>query len=432
MSFLGRRSAWLAGRFGGLAYQCRCSSSKGSQSPVLASNRPRLDQGGRGRVAVAMSGGIDSSTAALLLQQEGYECIGVFMTNWDSSDEVGVGDRCSISKDKSDAREVCDRLGIPLVEVDFVKEYWNEVFQPFLHSYQTGLETPNPDVYCNRHIKFDAFLKFATDKLGVDFMATGHYARLSRSGSNEGANDGDRVQLMAGKDALKDQSYFLSLVPSNALEKVLFPLGELHKSEVREIVNKPFDGLSVLSKKESMGVCFIGKRNLKDFLGQYIDFTPGRFIDADTNRVVGQHDGAEVYTTGQGARIGGFKDKYFVVGNSGDDGDLLVVSSSSHPLLMSKQLTMEEEAFSWVAGVKPTLLESPEGGKLRCQCKARYRQEPEWCEVEIAATTNGEDCGKRTITVIFDNPQRAITVGQVLALYEDEVCLGGGIIAGKN
>ena len=424
-----RRSMRLLGR----SQTLRCLSSyklaaTRTHSLGIGDNLPPH----RGRVAVAMSGGIDSSTAALLLQRQGFDCIGVFMTNWDSSDEVGVGDRCRIDKDKNDAREVCDRLGIPLVEVDFVKEYWNDVFQPFLHSYQTGRETPNPDVYCNRHIKFDAFLKYATDKLGVDFMATGHYARLSRRESQNGDHLGDNVRLMTGRDSSKDQSYFLSLVPSNALEKVLFPLGELTKLEVRKIADEPFRGLSILSKKESMGVCFIGKRNLKDFLGQYIDFTPGRFIDADTNRIVGQHDGAEVYTTGQGARIGGVKDKYFVVGSSGG-GDLHVVSSPSHPLLMSKQLVIEEEKFSWVTGSMPASLECAEGGKLRCKYKARYRQEPECCEVEVTTTSsNKEESGQRLIIVTFDNPQRAITVGQVLALYNDDECLGGGIITGKR
>jgi tRNA-uridine 2-sulfurtransferase len=363
-----------------------------------------------------MSGGVDSSAAAFMLQQQGYDCVGVFMTNWDSSDEVGIGERCSISKDKTDAWEVCQRLNIPLVEVDFVKEYWNDVFVPFLSSYQSGQETPNPDVYCNRFIKFDAFLKYATKKLDVDFIATGHYARISD-------NSGGSRQLLRGIDHTKDQTYFLSLVQSGSLEKVLFPIGNYLKSEIRDMVSEPLHGLSVLSKKESMGVCFIGKRNLKDFLGQYIDFTPGNFICADSGQVVGHHDGAEGYTIGQGAKIGGVSGKYFIAGNhpdEGNDGDLLVVNNSTHPLLMSKQLLVRGSSVSWVSGESPVSLVGER--LLRCQCKTRYRQDLVWCEVEIL---NDGD-----LLVTFDYPERAITGGQVLALYSSDVCLGGGIISG--
>ena len=367
-----------------------------------------------------MSGGIDSSAAAFLLKEQGYDCVGVFMSNWDSTDEVGSGDWCTISQDKKDAQEVCDRLDIPMVEVEFMKEYWNDVFVPFLESYQSGIETPNPDVYCNRHIKFDAFLKYAMDTVGADYMATGHYARVSPTHG-----------LMRGIDDNKDQSYFLSLVQKEKLDRVLFPLGEYKKDEVRDLVKDPLRGLAVVKKRESMGVCFIGKRKFRDFLGQYIDLTPGRFVDAESGAILGEHEGAELYTTGQGARIGGTQDKYFVVTRHQPPaqssieyglrhGDLFVVKNTDHPLLYSMSITMPASALSWVIGSPPRSL--VEEGSLQCQCKTRYRQALTSCTVHLRRDAD-------EVEVIFDHQQRAVTIGQVIVFYENDVCLGGGIIS---
>ncbi len=386
---------------------------------TLVKYRNYAGQTGRSKVAVAMSGGIDSSAAAFLLKKQGYDCVGVFMSNWDSTDEVGSGDWCTMSQDKKDAREVCDRLDIPMVEVEFMKEYWNEVFLPFLESYQSGIETPNPDVYCNRHIKFDAFLKYAMGTVGADYMATGHYARTSPTHG-----------LLRGLDNDKDQSYFLSLVHKEAFDRVLFPLGEYKKSEVRDLVRGPLRGLAVVKKRESMGVCFIGKRKFRDFLGQYIDLTPGRFVDAESGAILGHHEGAELYTTGQGARIGGTTDKYFVVSRHQPPlqcstefglryGDLFVVKNTDHPLLLSKSITMQASTLSWVCGSPPHgLLHT---GSLRCQCKTRYRQALTSCTLFLRPDSD-------EVVVTFDQPTRAVTLGQVIVFYAQDVCLGGGVI----
>jgi len=331
-----------------------------------------------------MSGGIDSSVAAMLLKQQGYDCVGIFMKNWDGVDEHGKGATCTSDVDRSHMLEVCARLEMPHFEVEFIKEYWHDVFVPFLEAYQSGDETPNPDVACNRVIKFHALRQHVLRELGVDYLATGHYARIRHlNHDNKGATSdvhgnsdkfgggregGGGIELLRGSDESKDQSYFLCMTPGEALSNVLFPLGSLCKSQVRQLASEPFRGLAVLTKPESMGVCFIGKRDFGSFLSDYLTFTPGLFVDIDTGLAVGQHDGKEKYTVGQGARIGGTSQKYFVVSTSASSssfgrakkeallilerkeemhkGDILVAKGSSHPALFSNSLLVRASSIS--------------------------------------------------------------------------------------
>jgi len=401
------------------------------------------------RVVVAMSGGIDSAATAYILKTAGFDCIGVFMKNWDSSDEEGKF-VCSYSQDLADMREVCARLDMPAVEVAFVKEYWTEVFQPFLEAYQSGTETPNPDVSCNRVIKFKQLRDYAFETLGADFMATGHYVRLGYpaggsletpnyvSSSNQPVGSImqsilDRAEqvpaLLRGVDLTKDQSYFLSMTSAKQLRRVLFPLGALTKKEVRQLVQLPFEGLNVLKKRESMGVCFIGKRKFSDFLGQYISLTPGRFIDIDTGDVLGEHLGKESLTSGQGARIRGLDTRYFVVapdcdtsafrGRATQAGDVLVARGSDHRALFSESMCLDATEFAWVSGSCPNALHVEAGTVGELKCKARYNQAPEGCTVTRR---------QNRFVVSFNAGQRCLTAGQVCVLYEGDICLGGGII----
>ena len=349
-------------------------------------------------IAVAMSGGIDSSVAAMLLQEQFPQdkVVGVFMTNWNSSDEVGK-ETCSISRDREDMRNVCVRLGIEAIDANFTNAYWNEVFVPFLESYQSGVETPNPDVMCNRFIKFIVFKRFAFEKLGATTIATGHYAQLvhdSSSSDHVSSNTNGNIhseiadselvsskrrilRLLKGIDPTKDQSYFLSMTPGHLFNNVLFPLGHYFKHQVRQIAMQSprLQGLSILTKPESMGVCFIGKRSMPEFLSNYIPLTSGRFIDVDTGREVGRHEGKEALTIGQGARIGGCRDKYFIVthGHGGHGtghgslggvkggplgpGDVWVARGTHHPALFSTFLVVRNDEFSWVSGELPITLQ---------------------------------------------------------------------------
>jgi tRNA U34 2-thiouridine synthase MnmA/TrmU len=417
------------------------------------------------RVAVAMSGGIDSAACAYILKSSGYDCVGVFMKNWDSSDEIGDMTTCTYSKDLNDMQEVCKRLDIPYIEVSFAQDYWTDVFQPLLNTYESAIETPNPDVACNRKIKFGKLRDYVFKQLNVDYLATGHYARLgyynsngqlqenkycrntltssfsslstsqsqSQSSNSYLSKDKDKNHvgfpvLLRGIDTSKDQSYFLSMTSGEQLENVLFPLGQFTKKEVRDIVEIPLKGLNVLTKRESMGICFIGKRKFSDFLGQYISFTPGKFIDIDTGFVLGSHNGKEVMTIGQNARISGAPEKYFVVGITKanqhmlqEKGDVLVAKGSHHPSLYSKSLIVSYNDYVWISGACPTGLEDGiEVGNIHV--KARYGQAAVACSIK--------KCGD-FLHVVFENEQRGITPGQVCVLYQDDVCLGGGIIKGK-
>lgn len=351
------------------------------------------------RVIIGMSGGVDSAVAALKLLEAGFSVEGLFMKNWDEDDGTEF---CTALKDFEDAQKVCDLLGIKLHQINFAAEYWDEVFEAFLREHEAG-RTPNPDVLCNKHIKFHHFLNYALD-LGAGKIATGHYCRLREQ-------DG-RVELLRGRDPNKDQSYFLYMVPQEALQKTLFPIGHLQKQEVREIARRA--GFPNADKKDSTGICFIGERKFRDFLMRYISPKPGPIMTPE-GEVLGEHMGLMFYTIGQrqGLGIGGVKDRscrWYVAKKDFERGALIVVPDHDHPLLMERRL---------VAGRLHWILGEPPAEHFRCTAKHRYRHSDQPCEVVVE--------GDRAV-VTFDEPQRALTPGQSVVFYQGEVCLGGGII----
>ena len=350
------------------------------------------------RIIVGMSGGVDSSVTALLLKQQGYDVIGVFMNNWEETDENGV---CSAEEDWRDVRAVCDLIDIPYYSVNFAKEYQERVFADFLREYRAG-RTPNPDVLCNREIKFSAFLDFAM-QLNAERIATGHFVRTDGEGA-----------LLRGADTQKDQSYFLYMVHSAQLKKAMFPVGGMTKAQVREIAER--NGLPVSRKKDSTGVCFIGERNFKRFLSGYLPAQPGDMVSPE-GEIVGRHDGLMYYTLGQrrGLGIGGRGDgrSWFVIGKDLEKNRLLVAQGADHPMLYSTKCRTED--VTWVQ--EPP---AAEGEPFRCTVKYRYRQPDQPAEVTIRE-------GQLLIRSL--TPQRAVTPGQSAVLYDGERCLGGGIVA---
>ncbi len=355
------------------------------------------------RVIVGMSGGVDSSVAAWLLRERGESLAGLFMQNWD---EDGSGD-CRAEDDRRDALKVCGQLGLPFIARNFAAHYWSGVFEIFLAEYRAG-RTPNPDVLCNREIKFKTFLDEAR-ALGAEKIATGHYARVDERNG--------RWRLLRGVDTAKDQSYFLHQLGQCQLAATLFPIGELPKSEVRAIAQRL--GLATARKKDSTGICFIGERDFRAFLAQYIAITPGDIVDA-AGKVLGQHDGIAFYTLGQreGLRIGGVRGRsdapWFVAGKDAAT-NRLVVDQGDSPLLLSTRL--RSESMHWIGGTAPPF-------PLQCLAQTRYRQSPQACTV-----TPHVDGG---IDVRFDANQRAVTPGQSVVLYRDDECLGGAVIAATN
>ncbi|MCQ4248464.1 tRNA 2-thiouridine(34) synthase MnmA [Pseudomonas stutzeri] len=352
------------------------------------------------RVIVGMSGGVDSSVSALLLLEQGYQVEGLFMKNWEEDDGT---EYCTAREDLADAQAVCDRIGIPLHTANFAAEYWDNVFEHFLAEYKTG-RTPNPDILCNREIKFKAFLDYALS-LGADLIATGHYVRRHD-------RDG-RSELLKGLDPNKDQSYFLHAVGGEQLSKTLFPVGELEKPAVRALAEK--HGLATAKKKDSTGICFIGERRFSDFLKQYLPAQPGD-IETVEGEVIGRHHGLMYHTIGQrqGLGIGGLKDAgdepWYVLSKDLDRNVLVVGQGNGHPWLFSRALLVSE--IYWV---NPIELSAP----LRLTAKVRYRQSDQACTLE--RTGDG-------YRVVFDEPQRAVTPGQSVVFYDGDVCLGGGVI----
>lgn len=354
-----------------------------------------------GKVIVGMSGGVDSSVSALLLLEQGYQVEGLFMKNWDEDDGT---EYCTAKEDLADAQAVCDRLGIRLHTANFAAEYWDNVFEHFLAEYRAG-RTPNPDILCNREIKFKVFLEYA-EILGAEKIATGHYVRQGERGG--------RPRLLKGIDANKDQSYFLHAVPEAAIARTLFPVGELEKPVVRELAEK--HGLATARKKDSTGICFIGERRFRDFLQQYLPAQPGR-IETPEGEVIGEHMGLMYYTLGQrqGLGIGGLANHpdapWYVAGKDLERNVLIAVQGKHHDLLYTNALATE--AMDWVAGAPPA-------SEAYLTAKTRYRQSDVPCQVVTQA-----DGG---VVVLFDAPQRAVTPGQSLVLYDGDICLGGGVI----
>jgi tRNA-uridine 2-sulfurtransferase len=360
----------------------------------------------RKKVVIGMSGGVDSSVSAWLLKQQGYEVIGLFMKNWEDDDD---SEYCSTREDWIDAVSVADVVGVDIEAVNFAGEYKDRVFAEFLREYQAG-RTPNPDVLCNAEIKFKAFLDHAM-KLGADLIATGHYARVrERAGSFE---------LLKALDASKDQSYFLHRLNQAQLSKTLFPLGEIHKTEVRKIAEQL--QLPNAKKKDSTGICFIGERPFREFLNRYLSYQPGPMKTAD-GTVVGEHVGLSFYTLGQrkGIGIGGMQafrnadgssDAWYVAKKDVASNTLYVVQGHEHPWLLSAALTADQA--SWVAGHAPS--------QTQLSAKTRYRQADVACHLGAAADGN--------FSLAFPTAQWAVTPGQSAVLYDGDVCLGGGIIS---
>ena len=356
------------------------------------------------KVVVGLSGGVDSSVAALLLQQQGHEVEGMFMKNWvDFAEES----ECTIAEDRDDANSVADKIEIPFHEANFAMEYWDYVFKNFLDEYKAG-RTPNPDILCNREIKFKAFLDHAM-QLGGYMIATGHYARVEEREGN--------FHLLKGMDHNKDQSYFLYTLGQEQLSRTLFPLGELPKPEVRRIAEQA--GFITHDKKDSTGICFIGERRFREFLGRYIPAQPGE-MQTPEGEVIGQHQGLMYYTLGQrqGLGIGGRKDStgepWFVAGKDMEK-KILYVVQGDHPWLHSNSLKAEQ--LSWVAGKPPTF-------PCKAMAKTRYRQPDQACI--ITEDENG------LVHVEFEQAQRAVTPGQSVVFYLDDDCLGGGIIVSTD
>ena len=360
----------------------------------------------RKRVVLGMSGGVDSSVAAILLKEQGYDVIGVFMANWEEKDENGV---CMAEEDYKDVIAVAEQLEIPYYSVNFVKEYWDKVFTYFLDEYKRG-RTPNPDVMCNKEIKFRAFLDYAM-KLGADYVATGHYARIIHEEVED--ENGKRIKstMLRGVDDNKDQTYFLCQLSQEQLEKVLFPLGEYTKPQIREIAEKY--NLATAKKKDSTGICFIGERDFNKFLSQYLPAKGGNIVNTQ-GKVLGHHNGLMYYTIGQRKGIGigntkeGTGEPWFVVDKDLEKNEL-IVTQGDNSVLYSKGLIATD--FNFINEVQ---------FPLECTVKFRYRQK------DTKAVINKLD--ENEYEVIFDEPQKAVTLGQIVVAYDDEVCLGGGVI----
>jgi len=356
-------------------------------------------------IIVGMSGGVDSSVTALKLLEQGHHVTGLFMKNWEEDDGT---EYCTAMEDLADAQQVSDKLGIELKTVNFASEYWDEVFEVFLSEFKAG-RTPNPDILCNKHVKFKAFLNYAIEDLGAEYIATGHYARVQE-------HNGE-YQLLKGLDPNKEQSYFLYTLGQKALSKTLFPIGEMHKPELRAMAKKA--GFDNHKKKDSTGICFIGERKFTEFLQRYLPTQPGEMRTPE-GQYIAQHQGLMYYTFGQrqGLGIGGVKnapdEPWYVLDKDLDNNVLIVGQGHDHPLMLHN--TLEASQLDWCNN-------KPLTDTIYCKAKTRYRQSDQACMVKPLADGR--------IKVIFEYSQRAITPGQSVVFYDGDICLGGGIIETK-
>ncbi len=358
-------------------------------------------------VFVGLSGGVDSAVAAGLLKKQGYRVVGVFMKCWDNKDNF-IG--CGWEKDEEDARQVAAKLAIPFYSWDFVKDYRKKVVDYLIEGYRRGI-TPNPDVECNREVKFGLFLKQAL-KMGADFVATGHYARVAKQSQLK--SKPQIYRLLKGKDPNKDQSYFLWTLSQSQLKYTLFPIGNYLKPEIR-VLAKKWD-LPVYDKPDSQGICFMGKVNVQEFLKKHLKTSSGKIKTTD-GQVIGEHEGLELYTIGQrrGIKVGGGI-PYFVVGKNFETNELIVAKGRRADALFQKELVVS--SLNWVAGTRPDL-------PLECCAKIRYRQPDQKCLVKEYRTQEGETT---ELKVVFKEKQRAITPGQSVVFYQEDELIGGGII----
>mgnify|MGYP000484881790 CR=1 FL=1 len=382
------------------------------------------------KIFCAMSGGVDSSVAAALLKNQGYSIVGVYMKNW-SGDNFGLQKNCPWEKDMSDVQAVCKVLNIPFMSFNFEKEYRAKVIEYFFEEYRKG-KTPNPDIMCNKEIKFDLFLKKALEE-GADMIATGHYARVTSGNDNinnlklqtyqsalplqRSSNlEPKTYYLLKGLDTNKDQSYFLYILNQEQLSKILFPIGHLKKSDVRELARKY--KLPVAEKKDSQGICFIGKINVQEFLRKVIKKKPGPIIDIDTQKKLGNHDGTMFYTIGQreGLNIGGSPEPYFVVSKDEKNNILYVAMGRENKHLFKKELQLENLHLISHKKIEQLLQLS------NITCSIRYNHSPKLCKLSKDIRPSAR------YKITFQTPQRAITPGQSAVLYDGEICLGGGII----
>ncbi|XP_043794990.1 mitochondrial tRNA-specific 2-thiouridylase 1 [Apis laboriosa] len=364
------------------------------------------------KIIVGISGGVDSAVAAFLLKNKGYDVTGVFMKNWDIKDETG---KCQTDEDKEHAEWICKKLKIPFVEVNFVKEYWNNIFCYLTEQYENGC-TPNPDILCNKYIKFDQFFNFARTKFQADAIATGHYVRTSFGPYLEYFKLNTNVKLLQAQDPEKDQTFFLCQVPQETLRYFMFPLGNYLKKDVKKIAEKI--GLDkIVHKKESTGICFIGKRNFQNFISEYISDKPGDFIDLDSGEVVGKHKGFHYWTVGQNVKLGGYPIAYFIYKKDTESNNIIVVRGTNHPALYSDFIITETP--HWISS-EPSELNS-HYRMMHCNFRFQHRDALVSCIVHKNL--------RNELMIHINQPLRSLTEGQFVVLYKGEECLGSAAIS---
>ena len=379
------------------------------------------------RVVIGMSGGVDSTVGAHMLKSKGFEVIGVFMKNWDIADETGT---CRADKEAEDAEYACQQLNIPFQTVNFVKQYWNEVFEKLVNEYEQGW-TPNPDVDCNRHIKFGTFYQHCREYIGCDAIATGHYARSSFGDFLEDQDISKNVKLLKAMDSVKDQTFFLSQIPQNALRSTMFPIGSLTKDVVKKIAKSTKGLEKIAKKKESMGICFVGKRRdgFQEFLKEYTETAIGPIIDIETYKTIGEHEGVHLWTIGQDARLAGQKGlPYFVCDKDKTTNTVYVCKGSNHPALYCENFHTDEPY--WIDHAPEELSNRSQDQTLNCQYRSQNQQPvSDVCiSYGLSSTGNWEFVNRKSLIVSLVEPERAITPGQYAVFYKGEECLGSARI----